>query len=177
MATNTWQAALQGATYAAANKHLLDVFNASSSTRYIRIYRAYLFNNQTGAVTGVLNTLKICILSTSVSAGSAVTPVAMDSTNAALNANTTSGTGRTTTIANTIRQIVHSPDEPALNTLDWDSLGTLVPFAELWNTGYGDANIQPVTCRASENRGFSIQNVTQTVGVADLEILFTDAAS
>jgi hypothetical protein len=173
---NTWQAASQGVAYA-ANKHMLDVFNATTSTRYIRIYRAYLFNNQTGAITGVLNTSRVHILSTSVSGGTGVTPVTMDSNNSALNANTTSGFGRTTTIASTIRQIVHSPDEPALGTLDWDALGTLVPFAELWNTGYGDSNIQPVTCRASENRGFSILSVTQTVGVADMEILFTDAAS
>ncbi len=173
---NTWQSASQGVTYA-ASKHMLDVFNATSSTRYIRIYRAYLFNNQTSAITGVLNTLRVCILSTGISSGTTVTPIAMDSNNSALNANTTSGFNRTTTIASTIRQLVHSPDEPTVSTLDWDALGTLVPYAELWNTGYGDANIQPVTCRPSENRGFSIQSVTQTVGVADMEILFTDAAS
>lgn len=173
---NTWQSASQAVTYA-AGKHMLDVFNATSSTRYIRIYRAYLFNNQTAGITGVLNTARVHILSTSVSGGTGVTPVAMDSSNSALNANTTSGFGRTTTIASTIRQIVHSPDEPTLSTLDWDSLGTLVPFAEFWNTGYGDSNIQPVTCRASENRGFSILSATQTVGQADMEILFTDAAS
>lgn len=176
MASNTWQSATQAVTYAAA-KHMIDVFNATTSTRYIRIYRAYLFNNQTAAITGVLNTLKVNILSTSVAAGTTITPVAMDSTNASLNANTTSGFNRTTTIGSTIRQLVHSPDEPTVTTLDWDALGTLVPFAEVWNSGYGDANIQPVTCRASENRGFSISSVTQTVGTADLEILFTDAAS
>jgi hypothetical protein len=176
MATNTWQSATQGVSYA-ATKHMIDVFNATSSTRYIRIYRAYLFNNGTGAVTGVLNTSRVHILSTSVSGGTGITPIAMDSTNASLNANTTSGFGRTTTVASTLRQILHSPDEPTVTVLDWDSLGTLVPFAEIWNTGYGDSNIQPVTCRASENRGFSILSVTQAVGTGDFEILFTDAAS
>lgn len=101
----------------------------------------------------------------------------MDTGNAALNANTTSGTNRTISVGNIIRQLLHSPDEPTVTTLDWDALGTLVPFAEIWNAGYGDSNIQPVTCRASEGRGFSIQSITQTVGSADAEILFTDAGS
>lgn len=173
---NTWQSATQGVTYA-ANKHMIDVFNSSSSTRYIRVYRAYLFNNGTSGVTGVLNTARVHILSTSVSGGTTITPIAMDTGNSGLNANTTSGFNRTTTIGSTIRQILHSPDEPAVTVLDWDSLGTLVPFAEIWNTGYGDSNIQPVTLRASENRGFSILSVTQTVGSGDFEALFTDSAS
>lgn len=172
---NTWQAAAQGVAYA-ASKHMLDVFNSSSSTRYIRIYRAYLFNNGTSAITGVLNTAR-CNIITASSSGSTVTPVAMDTSNSALNANTTAGQNRTITVGSIIRQILHSPDEPTVTTLDWDALGTLVPFAEIWNSGYGDSNIQPVTCRASEGRGFSIQSITQTVGSGDFEIFFTDAAS
>lgn len=172
---NTWQTIATGVTYA-ANKHLLDVFNSSSSTRYIRIYRAYWFNNGTSAITGVLNTLR-CNITTAASGGTTVTPITMDTSNAALNANTTAGHNRTVTVGNIIRQLLHSPDEPTVSTLDWDSLGTLVPFAQIWDAGYGDANCQPVTCRASENRGFSIQSITQTVGSGDGEIMFTDAAS
>ncbi len=172
---NTWQAAAQGIAYA-ANKHMLDVFNSSSSTRFIRIYRAYLFNNGTTAVTGVLNQAR-CNITTAASAGTTVTPITMDTSNSALNANTTAGHNRTITVGNILRQIIHSPDEPTVTTLDWDALGTLVPFAEWWNAGYGDTNIQPVTCRSSEGRGFSIQSITQTVGSADMEIMFTDSAS
>lgn len=101
----------------------------------------------------------------------------MDTGNAALNANTTSGHNRTISVGNIIRQLLHSPDEPTVSTLDWDSLGTLVPFAQIWDAGYADSNVQPVTCRASENRGFSIQSITQTVGSGDGEIMFTDSAS
>ena len=173
---NTWQCIAPSAAYA-ANKHMIDVFNATASTRFIRIYRAYAFNNLYAAVTGVLNTHRVHILSTSVSAGTAVTPQAHDSTNSALNANTTSGSGRTTTIASTLRQILTSNDESSIGSLDWDSMGTLVPFADIWNAGYGDSNVQPITLAASENRGFSILSVTQAVGVGDYEISFTDAAS
>lgn len=172
---NTWQAIATGVAYA-ANKHMIDVFNSSSSTRYIRIYRAYLFNNGTASVTGVLNTLR-CNITTAASAGTSVTPITMDTSNSTLNANTTAGHNRTITVGNIIRQLLHSPDEPTVTTLDWDALGTLVPFAEVWNAGYGDSTIQPVTCNASEGRGFSIQSITQTVGSADSEIMFTDSAS
>ena len=101
----------------------------------------------------------------------------MDTANAALNANTTAGFGRTITVGSIIRSLLNSPDEATAEVLDWDSVQTLVPFAEIWNAGYGDTVVQPVTCHAAENRGFSIQSITQTVGNADFEITFTDAAS
>lgn len=172
---NTWHSSAQGIAYA-ANKHMLDVFNASASTRFIRVYRAWLFNNGTTGVTGVLNQARINII-TAASAGTAVTPVAHDTSNSALNANTTSGHNRTITVGSILRQIIHSPDEPVVTTLDWDAIGTLIPFAEWWNSGYADANIQPITCRSGENRGLSIQSITQTVGSADVEMEFTDSAS
>ena len=172
---NTWQAITLGATYLAA-KHMLDVFNAAASARHVRIYKAFLFNNGTAAVAGVLNTAR-CNIITASSAGSAVVPISHDTTNSALDANTTAGSARTITVGSIIRQILHSPDEPTVTVLDWDSLGTLVPFAEIWNAGYGDSTIQPITCHAAESRGFSIQSITQTVGSGDFEILFTDAAS
>jgi hypothetical protein len=169
---NTWNSFAAAVAFA-ANKHMIDVFNSSSSTRYIRIYKLYCFNNGTAAITGVLNTLRI-FLTTAASAGTALTPVAMDSSNSALNANTTSGTGRTITNGSQLRQLLHSPDEPTVTTLDWDALGTLVPYAEIWNHGYGDTNVQPITLRASESRGVTVQSITQTVGSNDLEALFTD---
>lgn len=175
MAQNTWNA-LATAVAFAANKHMIDVFNSSSSTRYIRVFKIYCFNNGTTGVTGVLNTLRI-FLTTAASAGSAVTPVAMDSSSAALNANTTAGTGRTITTGSQLRQLLHSPDEPTVTTLDWDALGTLVPYAEMWNHGYGDSNVQPITLRAAENRGVTMQSITQTVGSNDFEMLFTDDAA
>lgn len=173
---NTWQSASQGVAFA-ANKHMLDVFNDTSSTRVIRVYRAYHFNNQTTGITGVINTMRVNIITAAPTGGTAVTPIAMDTSNAALNANTTSGTGRATTVGNILRQVLNMPDEPTVTTLDWDALGTLVPFAEIWNAGYGDSNIQPLTCHASEARGFSLQSITQTVGINDYEIMFTDSAS
>ncbi len=173
---NTWHSSAQGVAYA-ANRHMIDVTNATASTRFIRVYRAWLFNNGTAGVTGVLNQARINIVTAAPSGGTSITPVAHDTGNTALNANTTSGHSRTHTVGNIIRQIIHSPDEPTVTTLDWDAVGTLIPFAEWWNSGYADANIQPITLRAGETRGMSIQSITQTVGSADVEMEFTDSAS
>lgn len=171
----TWQAPSTGVAYA-ANKHMLDVFNAAASSRFIRVYRAYGFNNGVTAVTGVLNTHR-CNITTAASGGTPVTPIAHSTANPALNANTTAGTNRTITVGNILRQILTSNDEPTVSTLDWDAMGTLIPYAEWWNAGYGDANVEPILLRSGENRGFSIQSITQTVGSNDYEICFTDAAS
>jgi hypothetical protein len=175
---NTWQAITPNVTATfAANKYMMDIFNAAASTRFIRVYRAYAFNNQIAAIAGVLNVFRVNITSISSTGGSLITPVAMDTSNSALNGNTTVGTARTIGSGTIIRNLLQSPDEAVVSTLDWDALATLVPFAEVWNAGYGDANIQPVTLRAGEARGFGLQSVTQTVGTNDYEIMFTDSAT
>lgn len=171
----TWVASAQAVTYA-ANKHMFDIFNGTSSGKYIRLYKAFLFNNQTSAITGVLNIVNM-LLTSAASGGTAVTPIKLDSSNAALDANTTVGHNRSVTGGGLLRQIIHSGDEPTVGTLDWDSLQCTIPFACLWDVGYGDSNIQPFTMRPGEDRGFSIQSLTQTVGQADMEFLFTSGAS
>jgi hypothetical protein len=167
----TWHAFTQAAAYA-ANKHMLDVFNSSGATT-VRIYRAWLFNNQTSGVTGVLNFVSIFRTSAS-SGGTAVTPVAHNTSNTALPAQVTAGTNRTITNGAQFRRLLMSPDEPSISTADWDALMCLVPFAEIWNSGYGDSVVDPVTCLTGQAQGFTIQSITQTVGTADLEIEFTN---
>lgn len=174
---NTWRATAQGTAWG-NGKSMHDLFNTSSSARYIRIYRAYLFNNGTSAVTGVLTEVRVTRLTTSISGGSTVTPVAHDTSNSALDANTTSGVGRTVTTGSIFRQLQYSNDEPAVSANTMDEWELLVPFAEIWNAGYGDSNVQPITCRGSQNEGFQILNQGATaVGSASTEIEFTDAAS
>jgi hypothetical protein len=170
----TWHAFTQAATYA-ANKHMLDVFNATAGSTTVRVYRAWLFNNQTAGVTGVLNFVSI-LRTSAASATPAVTPVPHNTSNTPLPAAVTAGTGRTITTGAQFRRLLMSPDEPSITTADWDALMCLVPFAEIWNSGYGDSVVDPVTCRTGPSlaEGFSIQSLTQTVGTADLEIEFTN---
>ncbi len=76
----TWIANAQAVTYAAA-KDMFDIFNTNSSTKTIKLYRAHLFNNQTSAVTGVLNTLNLFLCTAAPTSGTTVTPVKMDTAN------------------------------------------------------------------------------------------------
>jgi hypothetical protein len=156
---------------------MIDLFNSSSSARYIRAYRIYMFNNGTTSVTGVLTNIQVRRSSAS-SGGTSITPIAHNLGNSALDANTTAGTGRTVTSSSVFRQVLYQNDEPAVTTLDMDALLTLVPFAEIWNAGYGDSNVEPIVCRAGQNEGVCVfQPGANAVGSCDLEIEFTDSAS
>lgn len=172
--SNTWRATAGAAAYASA-KDMINVFNGAASARIIRARRAYQFNNGTTAVVGVLTTMQIRRI-TSASAGTAITPVAHDTSNSALDAATTAGTNQTVVGSDIFRRYVWSNDEPVVSGATQDEWELLVPNAEVWNAGYGDTNVQPIVCRAGQ--GFEIFHSGSTaVGTADLEIEFTDEAT
>lgn len=170
----TWRAT--GAAIAYANgKDMLNVFNGGSSARIIRAYRAYWFNNGTSAVTGVVTTAQVRRI-TAASVGTAVTPVKHDTSSGALDANTTCGTNQTVTGSDIFRRFLYVNEEPVVAGVTQANWLTLVPFAEVWNAGYGDSNVEPITCRAGQ--GFELfHSGSSAVGTADLEIEFTDAAT
>lgn len=170
----TFRATGGGIAYA-SSKDMLNVFNGSATARVIRVYRGYWFNNGTAAVTGVLTTAQ-CRRITAASAGTAVTPVKHDTNSSNLDAATTCGTNQTTTGTDIFRRFLFVNEEPIVAGTTQANWLTLVPFAEIWNAGYGDTNVEPVTCRASQ--GFQLfHSGTSAVGTADLEIEFTDAAT
>jgi hypothetical protein len=171
--SQTWNANQQAIAYASA-KSMLDVFNGSSSAKSIDIVVIHLFNNGTAAVTGVLTTMKIRRI-TAAAAGSAVTPIANDTSNTALDANTTAGTGRTVTASATLRQIVWSNDEPAVSAATMDEWECLVPNSRIWDEGYGDANVQRLRARTGQAEGYDLQQAgASAVGTCDAEIHFNN---
>jgi len=170
----TWRAT-SGAVAYASSKDMLDVFNATGTARVIRVYRCYWFNNGTAAVTGVITTAQVRRI-TAASVGTAVTPVKHDTNSSALDANTTCGTNRTVTGSDIFRRFLFVNEEPVVAGTTQANWLTLVPFAEIWNAGYGDTNVEPLVCRSSEGVHL-FHSGTSAVGTADLEIEFTDAAS
>ena len=170
---NTWRATAQGVTFASA-KEMLGVFQAGAGSRVQRIYRMFQFNNQTVAITGVLTTMQVQRIS-SASGGTSVTPETHDTSNSALS-DVTAGHARTVGLAALFRQYMWSNDEPGVSAGTIDEWELAVPFAEIWNSGYGDATVQPLTARPGQ--GYSMYHSGSTaVGVCDLEIEFTDAAT
>ena len=164
-----------GATFANA-KHMASLFNGAGSGRVLRIFRVWILNNQTAGVTGVLTTLSLR-KTTAQSGGTASTPVKHDSASSNLPAQVLAATGATVTNAsvNDLRKIMWSNDEPAVSSAVSDELECLVPLNCIWDST-GDDRIEPITLR--EGEGCTLQHTgTSAVGLCDIFIEFTDAAS
>jgi hypothetical protein len=151
----------------ALNKCLLGVFNGSGSGRIVRVYRAWILNNGTTAVTGVLTNIELRRTSAG-SGGTAITPLKHDSTSESFPAQINVATNQTVTTTDLFRRIVWSNDEATANaTASLDELETLVPLNCIWDVGYNDANVTPIVLR--EGQGLALVNIGNTsVGSADI---------
>lgn len=174
----TWRA-LSLATAYASGKHMIDLAAESDYGRVSRVRRLYHFNNGTGSVTGVLTEMRVnrvtTVGATAPTGGSTVTPIAHDTNSSALS-NITAGTGRTLTVSAPFRKYIWSNDEPAVSGASMDEWELFVPFATVFEAGYGDSNVEPIVCRPTFGVCITQQG-TSAVGSADLEIEFTDEAS
>jgi len=167
----TYTAATLGAAFA-SNKSMLALFNAHAS-RKVKLYRVWLLNNQTTAVTGVVTTMLLRKIS-ALSAGTAVTPVAHDSANATVDlTSVTCNTGGTftNTADAAFRQILWSGDEPAVSSATSDEFQCLVPLNCIWDST-GDSNIEPLVMNTTEG-WHVVQPGANAVGVLDVFFEFT----
>lgn len=166
----TWRVTGAAIAYA-SGKSMIDVFNGAGSATIVRVYRAYWFNNGTSAVTGVVTTAQVTRTTTGTG-GTTLTPVKHDTSSAALDANNTCGSNRAPTASDVFRRFLYVNEEPVVAGVTQANWLTLVPFAEVWNAGYGDTVIEPIVCRAVQ--GFQLlHSGASAVGTADLEIEFT----
>lgn len=167
----TFTAAAIGVAFA-NGKSMISLMNNSGSSVVLRVYRVWLLNNQTTAVTGVLTTFAMRRIS-AVSGGTTVTPVKHDTTSTNLPAQVVANTGATATnTADTqLRTWMWSNDEPAASSATNDEFENIIPLMCVWDST-GDSNIEPLTLRAGE--GVTITHTgTSAVGVCDLFIEFT----
>ncbi len=168
----TWTAYYSGVAFA-ATKNMAAVLNGHA-TEVLKIRRVGLLNAQTAGVTGVLCAVEFRAFfagSPGLTSPTAVTPTSHDSTNAAP---TTATYGHAGTIAGTpltLRRIFWSSDEAAISAATLDELETLVPLNIIWDAGYGDANVQPLTLR--QNQMAMVYNVSGAAGLLDTWIEFT----
>lgn len=165
---------VQGTAFA-SNKSLLSLFNGAGSGRVLRVYRVWALNHQTGAVTGVMTAIELRRITASTG-GTAQTPVKHDTNSAALVAQITSATGPTDTVTDLFRRVLWSGDEPAVGTGTNDEMECLPANGLLWDAGYGDSNVEPITLR--EGQGLSLrQPGANTIGVIDVMFEFTNSAT
>jgi len=171
--TNTWTLYNPGKAFA-AGACMLGILNGG--TRHLKIRRIGMINNQTAAVTGVITAGELRFYTSATWVGpTALTAVAHDSTNSALSsvtcghAGTPGGTG-----PSVFRRYTWSSDEPKLTTAQNNEWECLIPLNIIWDAGYGDSNVQPLTLNPGE--GFFIWNITGAAGLCDFWIEFTDEA-
>ena len=156
----------------AANKSMLGIYNGSGSGQVIRVYRIWMLNNQTGAISGDLVNMELWTVS-ALSGGSAVTVSPHDSTNTALNGNVVVqyAASAFTDVAR-LKRFYWWDDEAAIASstrLEWE---TMVRLGLVWSCGYDDESIEPIVLR--EGQGVHLKNGGQfALGNADLMIEFT----
>lgn len=164
-----------GVTFA-NGKHMLSLFNGAGSGRVLRLYRVWILNNQTAAVTGVLTTLNLR-KSSAQSGGTAITPVKHDTASSNLPAQVLAAAGATVTNTADLpfRSLVWSNDEPSVSSGSSDELECMVPLNLIWDST-GDSNIEPITLR--EGQGVTLHHSgTSAVGLCDVFFEFTDSAT
>lgn len=170
---NTWTAYFRGIAFA-ATKNMAGIINGGS--RVLRIRRVGFLNAQTAAVTGVACYGELRrYASMTLTSPTSVTPVAHDTTNSALSSVTIGHAGTIDGTPTTLRRYFWSSDEAKLSTAQNNELECFVPLNIVWDAGYGDANVQPLTIRNTE--GFMVYNVSGAAGLLDVWVEFTDEAS
>jgi hypothetical protein len=168
----TFTAYFSGITFA-ATKNMGAILN-TSATEVLKIYRIGLVNAQTAAVTGVITELNVRIIQTSatLTSSTTITPVSHDTNNTAPASATYGSAGTIGGTPATIRRTIWSNDEPAVSALTSDEMECFIPFNIIWDAGYGDSNVQPLTLR--QNQMAYVFNVTSTsVGTLDVWMEFT----
>lgn len=157
----------------AASKNMGAVLNSHAS-EILRIRRVGLLNAQTAGVTGVLCQLEMrgyFAGSPGLTAPTAVTPTSHDTTNTAPTTATYGHAGTIAGTASTFRRVFWSSDEAAISTATMDELETFVPLNIIFDAGYGDSNVQPLTLR--QNQMALVFNTTGAAGLLDTWIEFT----
>ncbi len=171
-ALQTFRATKQAFAYT-TGASVIDVSQDNTGAKVNKLWRLYHFNNGTALITGTLTSFQVrrTTLTTTPTGGSTITVVLHD-TNNTLDSHTTAGTGRTISDSDLFRQYLYSTDEPAVSSSTMDEWELFVPFAEVWNAGYGDTNVQPLTARTGF--GFHLkQTGAQITGSGDVEAEFT----
>lgn len=169
----TFTAYFNGITFA-ATKVMASVLN-THATEVLKIYRIGLVNAQTAGVTGVITELNVRVVSGSATlAGPTTIAVQTHDTTNTLPLSASYGSAGTVggTTPYTLRRTIWSNDEPATGTLTNDEMECFIPFNIVWDAGYGDSNVQPLTLR--QDQMAYVWNVTSTaVGTMDTWIEFT----
>lgn len=165
VSNDTWVAYANAIAFA-ANKHHISLFNAAGSGKILKARKLFAINLQTGAVTGIALRFDVKRI-TAASAGTLITPVSMDTADAALPAGVTVRTNGTITEGAVLFPwMTSSEEETAVVALS----KTL--FQQIANILLEGPEIREYTCR--EGEGLTVKQITSsTVGSFGWILVFT----
>lgn len=168
-----------------SGKCMLGVFNGSGSGLILRVYRAWLLNNQTVAVTGLNNRMRIDRLTTG-SGGTDVLPIRHDSATSTLPSSIVCATNMSFTREVTIRRFLWSSDEPVgTGASTIDELQVNPAFTKVINNewSYSSSTVEPYVLREGYGLGiicedaYNAGTIATPVGSVDVFIEFTAETS
>ena len=160
-----------------ASKSMFALWNASGSSKIIRVSRIGVMSSRINTVTGVMIQLGLYSI-TACSSGTSMTFVKHNSSTADMPGATgiICSTGATVTNSTMIRKIAWSSDEPTGSSSSIDEWQTMVAPTIIWDAGYGDTTLQLLTLR--EEEGISLRcETSSTAGYLDAWIEMTIGSS
>lgn len=171
--TATWVLIGRDIAWSASAKYMLSIFNGVGSGKIVRVYRIWVLNNQSVAVTGVFPVYDIRRI-TAQSGVTAVAPVPYDTASTAIPAQITCGTVGTITMTDVFRRFVFSSDEPRTNAaLSQDEIEAIPALSLIWDAGYGDSNVESIVCREGYGVVIYCAGIASAAGIVDILIEFT----
>jgi hypothetical protein len=146
----------------ANDRNMLAINNATGSGKLIKIYRIWCFGDGTGTVTGALSGFLLGRIAGVSSGGTALNFIPHSSAVTASSATPFTGISAvyhsatiTASIGTEIRRVFKSSDELAASGGTMEEIQILPAFSVIWDTGYADANVEPLVLR--ENQGLLIR--------------------
>jgi hypothetical protein len=153
----------------AAAKTLFKIYN-THATMKLNVTRVWLQNTGVAVVTGVFQTVSLGRFTTDQASGTAIVPIQHDTlalTNA-LSVTCATATSTSVTLVDTFRQIIWSGDEMINSASKVENLLAMPQFSILWDSGYGDTNIEPIVLNTNEGLAVTAAGVSSGVGTVDV---------
>lgn len=170
MANNLFTVSAIGATFR-PTKNMISLFNSSGSAKIIKVWKVWVLNNQSVALTGVISELRLYRV-TAIGGGAALTPVKHNTNISSLPPEIIAMEGATCLLSSLLRRCAWSTDEPVATESNADVVELNPVWNTIWDVPIGSTQIEPLTL--NEGEGVSVYfNTNSSVGQADFFINFT----
>lgn len=174
MADETWSILAEDVQLVGGERNALIGLWLTTLPPIIKVRRIYLFNAQTSTIDGGYVTMRI-FMTDEIDNGIDIQPFPYDTNNRPLPFGfVAQHTTRYATEVTIYRQFLWLVGEIGGDGRHQSSLELLIPFAEVWNAGYGDPDVQPLTLRFAQGCALRVLETSPPSGNVTIEMEFTN---